>query len=105
MALTLQAEQRLDSVGLVDFFNEHRQSWSNDAHQTYSFIRANFPPGSPIRRDDVAKALLPILEVDERLRTKLNEAKLRQKFWISDFVDLIIDRTWGEISGVSNEKK
>jgi hypothetical protein len=99
MALTLQAEQRLDSAGLVAFFHEYRQSWLNEAAETYNFIRRNFPRGSPIRPDDVAKALLPILEVDERLRAKLNEGKLRQKFWISDFVDLIIDRTWGEISG------
>ena len=99
MALTLQAEQRLASASLVTLFNANRATWLNEARQTYQFIRGNFPTGSPIRPDDVAKALLPLLEVDERLRNKLAESKLRQKFWISDFVDLIIDRTWIDISG------
>lgn len=62
-------------------------------------VRRDFPQGALIRRDDVAKALIPILEVNEALRDRLNEYKLRQKFWISDFADLIIDRVWDEIRG------
>jgi hypothetical protein len=105
VALTLQAEQRLDSVNLVQFFDGQRATWLNYARQTYQFIRGNFPANSPIRRDDVAKALVPILEVNERLGEKLAESKLRQKFWISDFVDLIIDRTWAEISGAADGRQ
>jgi hypothetical protein len=97
MALTLEAEQRLDSVGLTALFDGDREAWLDAARQTKAFIAGNFPQGSRIRRDDVAKALIPILEVNEVLKDALNEKKLRGKFWIKDFADLIIDRTWDEL--------
>jgi hypothetical protein len=99
MALTLEAEQRLEAVGLIEFFQNDETTWQVAALQTYEFIKDNFPPGARIRRDDVAKGLRPVLEVNEALRDKLNEMKLRGKFWISDFADLIIDRTWTTIGG------
>lgn len=97
MALTLEAEQRLMDVGLDTFYNKHKNSWEEAAKQTYGFIKANFPPGAKIRRDDVAKALKPILEVNEDLREELDSNKLRGKFWVSDFADLIIDRCWDQL--------
>lgn len=97
MALTLEAEQRLESVGLVGLFNDNHDDWFEAAKQTKAFIKGNFPDGALIRRDDVAKALIPILEVNEVLKDTLNESKLRGKFWIKDFADLIIDRTWDNL--------
>jgi len=99
MALTLEAEQRLENVGLIEFFDVHKPIWLKAAQETHQFLKGNFPFDSTIRPDDVAKALRPVLEVNEELRQKLNEEKLKQKFWISDFTDLIIDRTWPEING------
>jgi hypothetical protein len=98
MALTLGSEQRLESVGLIDFFVAHEATWQNLANETYKFVKQNFPIGSKIRRDDVAKALKPVLEVNEALRDELAEQKLRGKFWVLFFTDLIIDRTWDTIS-------
>ena len=97
MALTLEADQRLEAVGLVKLFHSHEANWLAAATETKAFVTGNFPPGSLIRRDDVAKALIPILEVNELLRDELNASKLRGKFWIKDFADLIIDRTWDRI--------
>jgi hypothetical protein len=97
MALTLEAEQRLEAVGLIDLFTAHQAAWLQAAKETKEFIAGNFPAGSKIRRDDVAKALIPILEVNEILKDSLNDKKLRGKFWIKDFADLIIDRTWEEL--------
>lgn len=105
MALTLEAEQRLERVELIQFFDTSRPTWLGAAQRTYRFIRRDFPKGALIRRDDVAKALIPILEVNEALRDRLNEGKLRQKFWISNFADLIIDRVWDEIRGEGNDGK
>jgi hypothetical protein len=99
VALTLEAEQRLEAVGLVVLFNENEEIWLNAAKETKDFITGNFPEGSRIRRDDVAKAFVPILEVNELLKDELSENKLRGKFWIKDFADLIIDRTWDRIQG------
>jgi hypothetical protein len=97
MALTLKAEQRLAAAKLVGLFEDHRAAWLDAAKQTYEFIKANFPADATIRPDDVAQALIPILEVDQRLRARLNASKLTQKYWITDFTDLIIDRVWDQI--------
>jgi hypothetical protein len=105
MALTLEAEQRLETVGLVDLFTEHEPAWQQAAKETKEFVAGNFPKGSKIRRDDVAKALIPILEVNEILIGALNSKKLRGKFWIKDFADLIIDRTWEELDKAKGHGK
>lgn len=97
MALTLEAEQRLDAAGLVGLYQQHDAVWLAAAKQTRAFVGGNFPNGSLVRRDDVAKALHPIMEVNETLRDYLDTEKLRGKFWVKDFVDLIIDRTWGQL--------
>jgi hypothetical protein len=76
MALTLEAEQRLQSVNLVDFFTTHQAAWLQDARETYEFLARNFPQGVTIRPDDVAKPLRPIIEVDQRLRAELARKKL-----------------------------
>jgi hypothetical protein len=94
MALTLDVEQRLQDVGLVAFFEGHRAAWETVAKDTYGFLKGNFPAGSVIRPDDVAKALKPLVEVNEDLRDELHASKLTQKYWIAYFTDLIIDRTW-----------
>jgi len=98
MSLTLEAEQRLNAVNLLTLFTEHQEAWRAAAQRTYDFIKASFPADSAIRPDDVAKALLPILEVNEQLKAKLAKDKLKQRFWVSDFTDLIIDRVWEAIS-------
>ena len=105
MALTLESEQRLENVGLIDLFKEHEPAWQQAAKETKEFIAGNFPEGSKIRRDDVSKALIPILEVNEILIGALNSKKLRGKFWIKDFADLIIDRTWEELDKAKGHGK
>ena len=99
MALTLEAEQRLEDVGLVAFFEQHEAEWLGIVQETYAYVTGNFPPGSVIRRDDVAKALLPIVEVNEALKETLDQNKLRGKFWRTFFADLVIDRTWNHLGG------
>lgn len=97
MALTLESEQRLTDVGLAEFFEQSHAAWLATAQETKNFVAQNFPEDSKIRRDDVAKALHPILEVHEGFKEYREQQKLRGKFWIKDFCDLIIDRTWDEL--------
>jgi hypothetical protein len=105
MSLTLEVEQRLEAVGLIALFGEHQEQWFTFASRAYQFVRENYPEDSTIRRDDVAKALIPLLTVDETLGAFLDANKLRQKYWIRDFADLIIDREWQQMSGHHVKKK
>ncbi len=97
MSLTLEAEQRLADVGIVKFFEDAQAGWLATVKATKEFVKSNFPQNALIRRDDVAKALIPILEVHEGFKEYRNTEKLRGKFWIKDFADLLIDRTWDNL--------
>ena len=97
MGLTLESEQRLRDVGLIEFYDQNAATWLEAAQEAKEYIAGNFPQGTTVRRDDVAKALHPVLEVNELLKQYLDENKLRGKFWIRFFGDLIIDRTWDQL--------
>lgn len=97
MALTLEAEQRMEDAGVVDFYRRDEKGWLATVQATKDFVSGNFPDDAPIRQDDVAKALVPILEVHEGFKDFRNEEKLRGKFWIKDFADLLIDKTWNRL--------
>jgi hypothetical protein len=99
MGLTLEAEQRLKDADLIELFDDNVDEWTDAARQSRKFVKDLFPAGSQIRRDDVAKALRPILEVSETLKDHLDSNKLRGKFWVNFFVDLIVDRTWDQLEG------
>lgn len=103
MALTLEAEQRMRDVGMIAFYEKEADDWLAAVRETKVFLRGKFPPDSPIRRDDVAKALVPILEVHEAFKDFRNERRLRPKYWIKDFADLLIDRTWDTILEEEND--
>ena len=95
--MTLRAEQQLDASGLIAFFENSRETWITAARDTHAFVKQSFPAGSKIRPDDVAKALLPVLEVNQDLRNQLDADRLKQKYWVSYFTDLVIDRCWDGI--------
>jgi len=97
MALTLEAEQRMEAVGVVGFYDADHMAWLGTVKSTKKFVAGNFPAGKMIRRDDVAKALVTIVEVHEGFQDFRNEKKLRGKFWNTNFADLLIDRTWDQL--------
>ena len=98
MALTFQVEQELEKAGLIEFFEDDRDSWLMKAANSHQFLRDNYPSGAQIRPDDLAKALGPVLEVDVALKDFLENGKLKQKYWTERFVDLIVDRWFAENS-------
>jgi hypothetical protein len=97
MALTLQVQQRLERVNLIEFFDNTEDDWLALARKVYTFVSSNYPDGATIRPDDVAQNLLPFIQVDESLTNTLDEKRLKQKYWKSDFCDLVIDRCWNRI--------
>jgi hypothetical protein len=101
MSLTLQEEQQLERAGLISLFNDNIEEWRGLAKQSYDFNAKNFPEGSVVRRDDVAKTFAPLLEINHNLLEYLEREKLKQKYWVRYFCNLILDRTWATISSNS----
>jgi hypothetical protein len=106
MALTVESQQRLDRVGLTAFFDKSKPEWCRKARASFEFVANNFPPTSKdsIHPDDVSKALFTLIEVNEALSTYLGAHKLHQKYWLSDFCDLILDRCWAELRPAGKTK-
>lgn len=98
MSLTLYWDQRLKDAKLIRFFDNNRAAWLTAAREAMQYTRSRFPQGAPIRRDDVAQFLVNVIEVDENFKNHLASNKLTQKYWAKHFADLIIDRTWNEMT-------
>lgn len=96
MALTLAEQQKLDSVSLVKFFEDNKNTWKKMAKRAHGFVKESFPANASIRPDDVAKALIPVLEVCEPFLNYLRKNRLRQKYWIRYFADYILDKGFTE---------
>lgn len=96
MALDLEKEQALDRNGLIAHYNATSDHWKGTAQDAYDYTKKTFG-GQPVRQDDVAKALRGAVSVDPPLRTELDKKKLRQKYWIDHFTDLVLDRTWATL--------
>jgi len=97
MPISLVIQQYLEKVDLVGLFNDYREEWKEMAQKAHDFIQQNFPSDYDVHPEDVSKALIPLLEVNDRLTHFLNESKLREKYWMKYFCDYILDRCWDEI--------
>ena len=73
------------------------------AKRAEQFVRESFPKGATIRPDDVAKALVPVLEVDKDFVDFLSVNRLRQKYWFRDFADYILDREFAKRQAASKK--
>lgn len=103
MGLTLEGEQRLEAAGVVQHYLENEAAWLETIIETKKFVAGNFPNGAKIRKDDIAKALVTIVEVNEGYQDFRNEKKLRAKFWNILFADLVIDRTWDKLEAENDD--
>lgn len=97
MALTLEVEQRLEDVGLIAFYQRDEAAWLGAVRDTRDYVVRGFPEGARVRQDDVAKALVIVLEVHEGFKDYRDRETLRPKYWIRHFADLLVDRTWDRL--------
>lgn len=99
MGLTAEVELTLRDAGLIDFFDGHKQPFTDMARASYDYANGYVTEiGLPLRRDDVAKILIPALTTNEPLREFLAARKLRQQYWYRNFADLILDRLWKDLT-------
>jgi hypothetical protein len=99
MSLTADVELTLQDKELTNFFDDHRAAFKEAAAEAFGYASGYVTRiGLPLRRDDVAKILIPALETNDLLRERFAEKKLREKYWYRNFGDLILDRLWEELS-------
>lgn len=98
MALTLEEEQRLRNASLVDLFKKHRALWKEMAEQAYGYTRTFVGRAkAEVRVDDVVESLEAALRVTAVLTQALAQKKLRERYWVKFFADLILEELWDEL--------
>jgi len=93
MALTEIARLRLEDKGFKELFTAHQAQWKTMAEQARKLIAGQIQ-GGQATVDDIKKTLLPLVELHPKLRTHLDEKRLTQKYWISDFTDYVLHRVY-----------
>jgi hypothetical protein len=98
MALTLEKEQRLRNAGFFDLFEKERPLWTAMAQEAYSYTKLYVGRAkAQVRMDDVVGPLAEALKVTGTLEEYLDEKKLKEKYWVAWFGELIVEKLWNEL--------
>jgi hypothetical protein len=73
-------------------YNKHEAAWKKLVFTAHDFAQKNIAGGTKPRPDDILKALLPMLEVNEDLRKHQEDNRARYKRFREYFGDYIIDK-------------
>ena len=84
MALTESKIKDLVDKKFDDLYTNDEKKWVALAKTAYKHAKENITAGKEPRPDDVAKALYPMLEVDEALRTHQEEYKARATAYLTE---------------------
>jgi|SRR6266850_4264035 len=92
MALTEAARLRLEGKDVAKVFEGNKPHLTEMAERARKLIGEQFPNGRQPGVDDIKKTLLPLIELDPVWRKF--SAKLKEKYWISDFTDYVLERIY-----------
>lgn len=93
MALTEAKIKDLSDKKFDALYESDKAKWTAMAKTAQKHARENITSGKPPRPDDVAKALYPMLEVDEVLRAHQEDNRARAKRYVEWFVEYVIDQS------------
>lgn len=77
MGLTELKIKDLEDKKFDKLFEKHSKDWLKMVENAYAFAQQHIAGGHAPRPDDILKALLPMLEVDEDLRDHQEENRAR----------------------------
>jgi hypothetical protein len=96
MGLTESKIKDLEDKNFHNLYERHEEAWLEMVENAYNFAHEHISNGREPRPDDILKALLPMLEVDEDLRSHQEENKARFKHFREYYGDYIIDKYLSE---------
>ncbi len=92
MGLTESKIKDLEDKNFHRLYERHEEAWLEMVGSAYEFCKEHITGGHDPRPDDVLKELLPMLEVNEDLRTHQEEHHARYKHYREYFGEYIIDK-------------
>jgi len=97
MALTSADENHLSEKSFFVLFEKKKAIWLKMAKEAYAYTKSTVP-GQP-KRDDVAPHLELALQTRKEFAVGKDERRSTARLWDRRFADLIVDRTWAELTG------
>jgi hypothetical protein len=98
MGLTLEKEQRLRNAGFFHLFEKERPLWKAMAQEAYTYTKLYVERAKArVRTDDVIGPLVEALKVTGKLEEHLDDKKLKEKYWVAWFGELILEQLWDEL--------
>ncbi len=104
MGLTESKIKDLEEKNFDKLYERRKSEWLTIVNQAAAFAGANITGGREPRPDDILKALLPMLEVNEKLRDHQEENRARFKHFREYYGDYIIDKYLNERQGGENNE-
>ena len=93
MALTRAKVQKLEDKAFNELYDQDKAKWTKMAKDAKAHAKQHITAGDDPRPDDIAKALYPMLEVDDVLRGHQEDNKARGKRFVEWFVEYVIDQS------------
>lgn len=90
MGLTETKLNSLKAKGFDLLYSKHRETWITMANRAYDYAVANI--SEQPRPDDVAKVLLPPMQVLDLVLEHQDESRSRHKYWVEWYVEYVIDQ-------------
>ena len=91
--LTTEILHRLQSKGLDKFYEKHEEKWKKSADNAASYVKT-YIGKDQARPADVAAVLQNALKIDPDFEKFSGDKKLKEKYWVVDFSNYIIDQIY-----------
>ena len=100
MGLTESKVKDLQDKKFDHLYIKYKTAWDGMVDNAQDFAKSHITSGREPRPDDILKALLPMLEVNEELRKHQEDNRARFKHFREFFGDYIIDQYLQENGGM-----
>ena len=94
MALTEKARLRLEGKGFGKLYEDNAAAWAKLSNDARALMKPRIADGEPTV-DDIKQLLQPLIELHVLYRGFMEKnARLTQRYWPSDFTDLVLHRVY-----------
>jgi hypothetical protein len=98
VALTTAVEIELKTANFIEGYEKKKAVWLAMAKEAYAYSKKTLGEGHSPKPDDVAGHLALALEVRDEFVLLKSQKGARAHKWFRYFADLVLDRTWKDLS-------
>ena len=94
MSLTLETLRALRAKGFVQLYDNHEDKWQEMVENATTYAKTFLAEDDRdrLRPSDIAEVLQNALKFDPHFVRHLDSRKIKEKHWVKDFADYIMDQ-------------